>query len=286
MTGTKVTFFFQERNYGWTESYFLPPQGGSPPGPSTGFLVERARAANLAYVRSLMLYAGASLISARFSDLAGGRLAFTDSSPPNYPRAGTVSSADFSDTAIIGQLLGAGATKQGRRFFRGNADDAVTDAGLINSASSWYTTYFPAFKAKLLDPALQWSFTAKNTGASWTSVVTGVTQNTDGTARIHISGNNFPLTSSERIEVFISGVQGANTINGLNLVQGVDLADPTKADTVRKVAILPFTNQGKISYRAIDMFKIEEVNLVRVGERKAGRPSPVVPGRRPARVRG
>lgn len=295
MTGTKVTYFINDAHSGWTESYFLATS-------STGFVAEQPLAVSLALFRATLLGAQGYIVGARYSDLSGGRLAFTDYSAPTWPKQGGGSSpfsvpppSDFSDTAILMQLVNNDFKRFGRRSLRGNWDEAVTDGGKINPTSAWLANY-ASFVGKLQTPANGWNFVAKGTG-SWIATVASVGQNPlTGQATITMSLPIDPVTKNpvpppavgSTIEIFISGVSGASSINGLNLVTVTSNAIALNVLTVRRVAVNIYLSQGKASYRALQLYPIQFINNRpgRVGERKAGAVFPRVPGRRKARVRG
>lgn len=295
-TGTfqKVTFLFTQLNQGWSETYYL--QADSPAAAlaatsivNPGQTKVNTLAAAMMSMRGPQCFMQAVRISQvtlpvpypkpRISQL----YRFTPAKAGSF--TGIVTDADFFDTCIVLQMLSAGPNPPKLTHMRGIPDSFVTAGG---QPSGTMDAFFGAawngpqtgLRSVLQGDAWFWL----GQGTLRKSPITNLTQDLPGTVTITTTDATLlnGLTVGAVYPFRISGVTKPKAINGQwpFVVNAGSLSITTK----KLFGILAWDSgsQGKITYNPQQAVQIATVRYNNIGERKAGRPSDLQRGRRPA----
>lgn len=268
----KVTLCFQQGIYGWTESYFLN-------NPSDTLTAELTKANALANKRLPMSGADTSVRFIKVSNEQQNRDVLIDNTV--YGGA-TGKPSDAPDTAILTRRLSTDPASYSPLYLRGVWDELIKNGGQIDPSNADWNAAYSGWRGLLNDTTAGWGFIARDLSAVQISLIGNVVQNANGTVRVTTEDPIFGGGSSvgERFKGFVSGVTGAASVNGSNvyIVRGANFAD-----TEKRIPIFPYVSGGKFTFNTLKFFKISGTQLLRVIERKVGRPSYASRGRRPAR---
>jgi len=261
MTGTKVTFVFEQAGQGFTESHYLATN-------STDFSTELAKAISILPKRMLLCGKECSCTWIRLSDLSNPRRYRLE--PVIPPALGqTTGKTQPAQVAIIAKLRDQNFTSTGSIYLRGLYRDSVNTANQINPAGDWISSWFPSYIAGLV--AGQWCWKPRDLALQKKAIILTATQDAAGTVSITTSGDVFygPFPSVIPIPAFISGCQGAALLNGQRLFLATDART---AKTVRRLPIFPYqANTGRITVNQPKLVQIATAIPEKVGEKKVGK---------------
>jgi len=266
---TKVTFSFRLNSYGWTENYFRD-------GVSESFEEVFSKAEALAAKRikvsgvdTTLPYIKISRENAKRDVKAAGYNYFGSTGKGSEPPQVAILMRRF---ALLGGLNAS-------VYLRGIWDAVISDGGEIDRGNAAWLGAYSTFTAELV--AGNWGFIARNLTSSFTGAVDGVTQNANGTVNIEAKTPIFVgIAAGTLIKIFLSGIQGAVSVNGQ---QVVEVIDGSNVKTKNRIPMFPYTTGGKISHTEPKWYKDDTFSAVRVVERKPGRPLYLSVGRRGAR---
>jgi hypothetical protein len=261
LAGTKTTFFFENRGYGFTESYY---RIGAP----TDFVSETTLTTKLLTYRLKCAGKQTNVTFARIIDIANKRRGFTYR-PATGGAGNPNKDSDAPTTAALIKRYNQDNSKTSSWFMRGNWDEACDAGGAISTVSNWNSSTLQPFLAVLVSD--HWCWLAKDPLSPVPSPVVTITSNPGGQLTITTANNTFAgVVVGSRVKVSISGVLGADTANG---VWVVTVNAPNQVTTVRQILINPYVaNTGRLVFNSPALQQIYEANIQRFVERKPGRP--------------
>jgi hypothetical protein len=267
----KVTFSFVQGVYGWTENYFLN-------NPSTNLQAELAKANTLVNKRMPMSGAQTMVQHIKVSNESQKRDVILDLTL----YAGNQSQpSDAPDTAFLVKKYGALPQNNAPVYLRGIWDSIVQNGGQFVDPGGLWTAAFNGWKGELSSTSEGWGFLNFDPTATLTAQIATVTQNANGTIHVTLKTPTFgagPYEPSQK--VFISGVGGAASLNGAQIVT---VSATSTFDTVKQIPMFPYTTGGKMTAQFQKFFLIADCQKQRILERKVGRPLYVSRGRQRGR---
>lgn len=270
----KCTIPFEQGAYGWTETYFLA-------NPSTTLAAEMTQLQALAvkrialsgkdtYIRYLKVSNENTLrdvIAFQYGYPGGGALqgnTSTDSEPP--------------DTALLCDRKSSTNVQTAPLYLRGVWDRLCINGGQFIFGDPAWVAAFNSFKFQLTTNA--WGMVCKDPTAPARVQVASVTQTLTGTIAYTLKANLFTDPAGTKIRIFASGIQGAVSANGAQIVT---VTSPTACETVKRIPTFLYTTGGYVTWSPQAFTLIANLYQLRLVERKAGRPLYLSRGR--ARVR-
>lgn len=290
MATVKLTMYFLQKEYGWSETWYK--DGGSEPNLDT-FL--DTFGVPLMLKRKAMLCPEASLTAVGASDesingdsvlryLGGGQ-------------AGTCAGhSDSPHTTVYTIVRATGANRRKAVFFRGQPDDVVLLGGVFQAAPPGAppTQGIPEF----ISAATEYLNTLRSQGWGWIAnsvTAEGRVENyvalpmPDGRVTLTCSAGFLPAFVGgakpvfRRCRVLFKGIK--SKLNGIGIYEQVSA---TELNTLKPVAVFPFTKDGAITRYTpvLQTFVGGSWSLQKTGRRAAGRPLLVTPGRQKETARG
>ena len=266
----RVTLFFSQSGYGWSESLWQNM------GPDDTLATFAPRAVSLAQKRAPLLGAQGSIIAARLSvDGVFRDALYADIAAPLVGTATQVS--DAPDTAILVDCSSIVGTKHKKVFLRGVWDSVVDLGGTYVPSAAWQTR-FNAWAGELING--NWGWLTRSGRVS--ALITGAVQLVGGNVGVTLGGPLTGIPFGVKTRVQISGVKGAYQLNGSQLV----VASAVDAfATANRISIFPYTAGGRATWSTPAFQAIQVAVPGRIVERKVGRPSYKSPGRRKGTVK-
>lgn len=277
MAIAKLTISFSQQNYGWTENYFRDNA-------SANLQVEMAQLKAVAAKRILLSGAQTVINYLKVSNESVDRDVYLEPllSTSGGPYTGTGSEiSDAPDTALLIRRFNLARDANAPMFLRGVWDRLVTNGGVFNYLDPLWQSAWNSYGAQLL--ASQIGFLSKDDASSFSKIpIATVTQAISGQIHFTTTAPLFLIGQvGEKVKVFISGVQGARTLNGAQVVipSGVQTAD-----TVKRLPMFPYISGGIATNSELVFKLIANQNMIRVVERRPGRPLYLSRGRSKGRV--
>lgn len=264
----KFTLFFQEVDYGWTESYYLNTP--SPTLPS-------------------QLYAtyGVPLFNARIAILGlNATLNFVRISTYGTPYATSTTATGLAGTypvnaafPNVGVLLRCNSTTVGpaKNIFLRGIPYTILVGGVYTPNAVW-NTRFTAYSL-FLRSSIQnggWGWVGSQIAAALTAPLTGYTLTEGSTVAITTTSvigqpgvfpfQALPINSKKRLR--FSGVNGKSKLNGSWVFT---ITGNNAATSVDQFALLPYTHGGFVRVDTFAFNQFSTVNAERAVSRKAGR---------------
>lgn len=267
----KVTWFFEQNGYGWTESFWR--NGANVNDPTI------APAADL-YATKRIRCSGREtyLRYVRWSEEG----VFRDSFGRTYSGYGlqgdSTRVSDEPNTALLMRWRDAAGTRVKQQFLRGVWDSVVDNGGNYTPTAA-FTAAINSYIAEVTNGSWGWYGKFNNI----VSPILSVTQDASGLVNIVLTNNVFPGPFPQSTMVRIRGVQGATQINGQHLIKATDA---THAMTQRRIAIFPYTALGQLTYQTKQLIVTTIGAPQRIVNRKVGGVFYHSRGRRSARAAG
>lgn len=273
----KGTMIFEQRNRGWSESYFWQRIDANLSSASVDFEI-------LAQARAGILGEQSQIKARRVS------VEYNDGIPPAKVRGDakllktpvmmgvTGQASDFSDTAVLFRRENAGSTRHSNMPVRGIWDAVVGNGGVYLRSVTGWSTAVDNYRTKYRALGCGWigeQVAATANVIASTSTDTGiVTFQTDGTP---FAG----ITAGTRVLVAVSGINApaGSPFNGRFVVVVVD---PTSYKTLKPLAGLEVTVPGLVKRLEPVFIATDTIQDESIGERKTGAPLLESPGRRKA----
>lgn len=271
----KCTIPFQQKLYGWTESYYLN-------NPSANLEAEMTRLISLAQKRILLSGQQTYLSYLKVSNeskLRDVRVSFLGPEGTTGYVGYAGEDSDAQSTALLVRRVNADNTKVAPLYLRGIWDSVVAQGGGVFGPPT-FTALFNAYRAELLNYG--WGFIAKSDASPARVAVSTVISNANGQVIINTSAPTFTVDQiGAKTRIFLSGIQGAAIVNGSQIVTP---ASANSCTTVKRIPIFPYEGGGFLTNSVLAFFPISTVEGTRIVERKAGRPLYLSRGRARARV--
>lgn len=270
MSLMKVTFIFEARNKGWTESYyktFSNPDPGAAKGDAMGLATKRMGVAGL---EVLMTYIRIQNVDT----LRRVRLFWLETTMP-----GVLSKpSDNPESALIVKYNDITGGRAKTTFMRGYWDQVVDFGGQYIPTVA-FTNALESFFDNL---RLQnWGWNGINTQT--TQPLATLVQDLSGTVSGTTVGNVFTAPQvGTTIAVRFKRITQPGNLNGQNPVV---VTAQNAFKTVKRIAILPWSGDGFVTASAKQIVLINEGEVTGVSERKTGRVFGSPRGRLPARRR-
>lgn len=268
----KVTFFFTQKTYGWSESFYANREDiGLAPVPNAVSMA-KARAAMLgnegrvSYVRFATTGAQPHQVHIeRLGTWADGGIVGRETQPSDHP-----------DTALLLRFQNAAQTRHKLLYCRGQPDELVEAGGLYSPKAYW-----GAAGAEWLRWIKINEFGWFSRGARTRGNISAIDVQPSGQIRYTMAAPFFlDGLVGANLQVNVKSVRGATNVNGTQIVTVIST---TIAESLRPIPTFPYSGGGTMSYYAAAFNLIDTFKTVRAVERKAGRPSYQSPGRRRVR---
>lgn len=265
----RATWFFQQLEYGWTETLWI--DGASLDAVPVQQAVDR-------YAQKRIKLSGAQTRLKYYRISLEG--VFRDARGFTYPGGGlagmTGKASDAPQVALLTyfRTLAGGSTRL--QYLRGIWDEIVFEGGTYTPGAD-FISRFDDWRAQVFNDAWGWYGVTARQQAN----VTAVVQDPAGTVSVTLDGNIFAGPPFVGTTVRIAGVLGATQINGQQIIT------PTAANafkTRRRISIFPWTTGGRVTNVTKGLIPVQVIAPFRIVERKVGRPSYLSRGRRPARA--
>ena len=278
----KCTFFYAAGTVGWSETWWTNAASGTPDAilPAARTLAN-ARLA-LSGVNTFLQYIRITLVNVPllFPSPARQTKLFVIN-----PQAGAASGYGATDAPEVAMILRLSPNVAGAPpklvYIRGIPDAYVTNAGNpVSAPNIFFGSNWTAFVNQLV--GTQWGWGGKSTGAVPPQLLASLTQNAGGTISFttNAPGPFGFIPAGSIVPVRFSKIQTPGNLNG---VHPIVVSGPTAGTTAKRIAMLPWSNNGFAAYNGFGITQISKVDFLRIGERKTGRP--FAPPRGRARVR-
>lgn len=256
MANMKITFFFRQGIYGFSETLW---KTGTDLKPETYFGV----ADSLAKKRALLLGNSSSLKQIRIALEGGTRTYYVY----DYPGEGlkgdlTQETSDFVDTRLLVQMTNDAQSKHRNHYLGGIFDSICVNGGDYVPSVNW-TARFGQWVAALFANGWSWEPQATKT----TSLIASVAQNVNGSVRVITEGVLIALPLPTFATIRIAQQQGAIQVNGPKIVKVID---GQTFDTKKRISIFPATVMGRASYATKAVVPIVNAVAMRIVKRAAG----------------
>lgn len=265
----KGTIFFEQLTSGWTESYWKTHSSDD-----ANFFIDDLTL--LAQKRIKMSGTQTKIMGLRMSIegvFRDASIFFPNPLDLSYQGHGSFDS-DPPFTALLFRMSSQKGIAFTFRYLRGIWDSQVVSGGGFSGSAAWQTQY-NLWLAEL--QLKQWGWLAADVRKK--GFVTAAVQNANGTVRVTVTNDIFAGQIGSLIRVRLSGVRGASALNGTHLFVP---SSATVADTYQRMCIFPYTAGGKATYTTTAFTLPTTFKIQRVVERKVGRPSYQLRGRRRA----
>lgn len=274
MAVVKTTFDFLCGSYGWSETWYK--DSGYP---SLKQHTE-VSAVPLAQKRAAMLAAESSLVAIQSSFIdvkQDSYLIYT-----NLPGDQSVH-CDTPHTSIYSIVRAINDTKRKSVFVRGQDDNAVMNGGVFQPGAAQFVAAGTIFFNAITQGAWGWM---RSVGGTPGKVIDYVT---DQDGFVEFTTNNAMFPAPPANEVTYAHVRilfkGRKTI--LNGLHTVEVLATNGFRSLKPMAVFPYNGkEGKIIAYTYTFTPAENWNFQKSGERRAGRPKLVTPGRSGARPLG
>lgn len=267
----KLTFFFNQRSYGWTESWV----------DSADVIGDQLiqRCVQYCAMRVTMLAAQSRMSYVRISFLGKPRQSFVikPTGVNGVALGGTIlSESDIQNATALCVCKNPGNAKTKLWYIRGVPDNCIKEGG------EWLPTAafikgFADTKAKITETGWGWW------GATSIpfEIITAITAQPSGQNLIAAANNYFAgVPVGTKLVVRLAGCTGCPNMNGQQTV--IKVTDGT-ALTLKKIPIFPYLGGGTITKYTRGLVVFNEGVIERAVERKTGRPSFQSAGRRKAK---
>ncbi len=265
----KITLFFQCKNQGWSETWWDNAVTG---GPDTMV----ADAQSLATKRICMCGPETSINFIRISVVT---LPLVFPAPPRqsriYPQNppitttfSTVGPGDVPENALLCQCTTASNAQKKLVYMRGLPDSAVINAGQINVSPG---NYFGGNWTRWVNyiKSGRWGWTGKLTGVI-PNAISALTQILPGGTISFVCGGN-PFAGVPVGSIISVRFSKISTPGNLNGVHPVVVMGANSGQTRKPIAMLPWSNNGFVTWNAMQFNPVTQFNFQRIGERKVGR---------------
>ncbi len=263
MPVAQCTISFSQGTYGWTESYYLDNSSENMIPEMTKLQVLAMKRIPLSGEQTQIDYLKVSKVGVPRDVLLFSYLA-SDSVPPKGT-TGQESDANFTAALIRRQ------TADNKTFsnlaLRG-VWRSIIKANTINSFQADWRSAFNAFSAEYIAGA--WGFIGKNLTDTKDSPVATLAPNANDNLVYTTVANIFAAGDvGKKRQVFVSGIDGSGTANGLKIVVPSGLNAFT---TVNRIPILPYLGGGKVTFKAVQFYAVSLLTVLRAVRRATGRP--------------
>jgi hypothetical protein len=271
---------FEQGPYGWSESYYRN-------NPSATLITEMAALKLLADKRIKLSGAQTKLSWLKVSNEEIDRdvLVYSYGAETGVlPTGDSRYNSDSRFAALICKRANINNTAVSNLLLRGLWDELVVSEGFASLNSNWVAAWGAFLAVYIGVPPIVgagWGFGAKNPATSAKLTITNVTQ--AATGQINFTTVEIPPgapANETKHRVFISGVQGAATLNGQQVIV---VKGDRSFQTVNRLPMLPYLGLGKVTWNTNEFYEITQVQALRTTERKTGRPLYLSRGR--SRVR-
>jgi len=270
----KCTILFQQGTYGWSENHFLSP-------PTSTLQFEMSKLRTLAQKRIACCGKQTYIEYLKCSNELNKRdvlVAYLGGENAGAFQGRSTVDSENASTAILIKRNADLLSKNAPLYMRGIWDDVIYEGGQVRRDSPEWTAAYNSWKAELLTG---WGFVAKDPATPARAPVVSVNSNVNGFVLIASAAPVFDGSQvGKNTRVFISGVQGASSINGTQIVTVLSV---TTCSTVKRIPIFAYIGGGFITNFLPKWFANNSILQTRVVERKAGRPSYQSRGRAQAR---
>lgn len=271
----KATLFFQVNSFGWTESFFWLTT-------SNNLVVQSAALNVIAQKRAVLLgsqaFIKAQRVSVEYDDLGAKRVGDSFLSYNRYNGSGTPG-ADDPDTAVLVTARNLVAQRRRNMFLRGIWDDVNGAGGFyLPTIAGWQTAY-NSWMVAMLTQAAGWMASDRR---GEFNLVTYTMSPTSGTVNVQLEGTPFLAPNDARQEVRFSGVNNKSALNGMKLVDPVDVDN---CNLVKPLALLPYSFGGKMIAYLNHFEQFSTIDAQKIVTRRAGAPLLQSRGRRRAPAR-
>jgi hypothetical protein len=266
----KVTFIFECRNKGWSESYYRNFPSSDPS--ATPVEIDP-----LATARMGVAGKEVTMTYYRVADIATPRKVRLFYLGQQFKGVAS-RAADNPESSLILKFTDATGGRAKTTFLRGYWDSVVDEGGNYDPINA-FTDNLDDFIAKLKDRT--WGWLGISTAV--TQPLATLVQDAAGTVSGTLGGNLFPLPSVGGIgPVRFKRITQPGNLNGQN---PVFVVSQTAFKTVKRIAILPWSGDGAITLNTKNIVQIDRGSITGVSERKTGRVFGSPRGRLPARKR-
>lgn len=270
----RLTSWFTEGGYGFTESWWIDSTSQPAQGPNS--VVQKLMDKRLGFM-SKKAFLEETRISQQGS-FRGGQLwsYVTDATPDGLPGKYENSSVFPGLCMIIPIPPKTPGTISVSREFRGVAGATARNVISMFQPSPGLLLALQAFFAQLVADQWGWLGQTSRVQASVNSLV----QATNGTVNVGAAGNLWTVLPSKPVSLRISGVQGASAVNGTRTVMPTTLSSFA---TVSRIPVFPYTAGGKVTVNNTGFVQANNplsLNAIRIASRKPGRRAFLSAGRR------
>lgn len=275
----KVTFVFDGRQCGWTESHWYQSADGL-------HAETMAKAADLGLARAQLLGDECKIKAIRVSTEGVGpdaMLNYVDMKPGTKTGSNGdhINQEDTAqrDVALQIRMEDASHSRHKLIFLRGIWDKVETDQGTYAPDDKW-TKFLDAWGGQLVRRQWGWYGSSGRTKVKLLSAVMGATDRTTFTFDDFL----FPeAVVGKRVKIRISGVnEGHSIINGVHVV---DVLSRIACITHGKQAVGNIVEGGFGSYNTYDFWSYRTYDAQKIVTRETGAPLLESPGRQPKRAR-
>jgi len=268
----KMTWFFRQQATGWSESWYVSQ-------PSEDISAVSGYLETYADKRFALMGKQGNIPYARITKIGTpNRSLVVHLENYDNPLTYAVESSDFAATSLLVKFSTVGAANSKNLYLRGNPDDAVQNAGTYTPQADWLTAY-RAWTRFIFQNSFGWLGKDSNTQGN----VLDVNQTPETPAVIIVTNDFFPANQVNTHQVVrFKNVGGSSQLNGQ---QTVIVTQRNGCTTLRTFPVFPFTAGGFIVVKNSSVKVAALQQVMRVVERKAGRPFGQSRGRAPNRLR-
>lgn len=275
MSVCKLTMFFTQGVYGWSESFFR--EAGS-----ETLQAQMDRALILAPKRIKCSGEGTSLpfLKVSIEGTARDVLLYSYAARTNtVPTGQSGKESDIRFTSALIRRTSADNRSFSNYYLRGIWDTLVGGTG-FSAADPLWNGNLAEFRGTTI--AQGWGFMAKNYATSKSKYnIATLVQNADGKITYTTVSDVFPPeTFGTKQKIFVSGILGSVLANGVLIVV------PSAArvcTTIKRIPILPYLGGGILTWNQLVFVPTADMQPLRAVLKKTGRPPYLSRGRSPAR---
>lgn len=267
----KLTMFFQQGVYGWSESFFRDAGVSTLQGQMDLALVLAPKRIKCSGEQTQLPFLKVSMEGVQRDVLLYSYLARTNAIPAGQ----SGKDSDIRFTAALIRRTSADNKSFSNYYLRGIWDELSSGLGFGAGDPTWNAN-FGSFRGEITGS--KWGFMAKVPADSKSKQnVATLVQGAEGKVTLTTASDVFPApTFGTKQKIFVSGILGSVLVNG---VQIVIPSAARSCTTIKRIPILPYLGGGLLTWNQLAFVETADMQPLRGVARKTGRPPYLSRGR-------